>query len=92
MKQLGAVGKTWLTSRDTRVREIHAEMEGQEVSIDQPFLTKDGETLVSPGRPMAGGGHQLPLHSSPGNGEINERDIRQILDKDRKASFPGDMG
>lgn len=56
MKQLGAVGKTWLTSRDNRVREMHVEMEGQEVPIDQPFLTEDGDQLMYPGDQSAGPG------------------------------------
>lgn len=57
MKQLGAVAKTWLTSRDSRVRDMHMEMEGQEQPIDQPFITSDGDTLMYPGDPSAGPGN-----------------------------------
>ncbi len=59
MKQLGAVGKTWLTSRDSRVRDMHMEMEGQEQMIDQPFITSDGDTLMYPGDQSAGPGNVI---------------------------------
>lgn len=54
MKQLGAVGKEWLTSRDDKVRETHDQLDGVQVGIDDSFLTSDGEQLRFPGDPSAG--------------------------------------
>jgi HK97 family phage portal protein len=56
MKDLGAVGKEWLTSRDDRVRETHDAMDGQVVGVGESFLSPDGETLQYPGDQSAGPG------------------------------------
>ena len=56
MKDLGAIGKEWLTSRDDRVRDTHAQMDGQVVDINQPFISSDGESLMYPGDQSAGPG------------------------------------
>lgn len=41
---LGYTKKTWLTEKDFRVRQTHAEIEGWTIPIDQPFLV--GESLM----------------------------------------------
>ena len=46
------VKKRWLASRDNRVRDTHAELDGQEVDVDQPF-TVDGMEIDYPGDPTA---------------------------------------
>jgi hypothetical protein len=43
------VGKVWDTAGDDRVRDDHADMEGQTVNIDEPFIAPDGSRLMFPG-------------------------------------------
>lgn len=43
--------KTWRTADDERVREAHADAEGQTVPVEQPFIV-DGERLNFPGDPF----------------------------------------
>jgi HK97 family phage portal protein len=40
--------KSWLSSRDSRVREWHASADGQKVAMDEPFRV-NGERLMYPG-------------------------------------------
>lgn len=48
-QQSGIVsGKTWLSAQDDRVRETHAEADGQTVALDEPFLVGEDE-LMFPG-------------------------------------------
>lgn len=42
--------KEWLTAQDERVRDAHADAEGQMVDLDDPFVV-DGEELEFPGDP-----------------------------------------
>jgi len=42
--------KEWLTAEDDRVRESHAEANGQVVGVDEPFIV-GGEELMYPGDP-----------------------------------------
>lgn len=52
-KQSGvAVTKTWISSRDERVRPDHADADGQEVPMDVAFSV-GGESLMYPGDPSA---------------------------------------
>lgn len=46
----GVGGKTWVTAGDERVRETHADADGQTVPVDQPFDV-GGEQLMYPGDP-----------------------------------------
>lgn len=51
---MGAVKQTdiqrvWDTAGDNRVREMHREMDGQSVGLDEPFQTPDGQFLMFPG-------------------------------------------
>lgn len=64
MKQLGAVEKEWLTSRDSLVRETHDQMDGQRVKIGDPFQSPDGGTLQFPGDPSAGPGEIINCRCS----------------------------
>lgn len=54
IKESSAPYKTWITSRDDRVRDAHAAMEGQTIKKDEYFVTPDGETLMFPGDPNGG--------------------------------------
>lgn len=51
-KDAGAKFKTWLSMRDTRVRDTHKEADNQKVKIDEPFIV-NGEQLDFPGDPKA---------------------------------------
>ena len=42
------LNKQWLATRDSRTRETHAEADGQEVGMDEPFVI-GGERLMWPG-------------------------------------------
>lgn len=48
--EVGVASKTWVTAGDERVRDTHAEADGQTVPIDQPFDV-GGEQLMYPGDP-----------------------------------------
>ncbi len=56
IKESSAPYKTWITSRDDRVRDTHAELEGATIKKDEAFVTSDGETLMFPGDPNGGPG------------------------------------
>jgi hypothetical protein len=43
------IKREWDTAGDDRVRDTHAEMEGQTVGLDEPFTTPDGYSLMFPG-------------------------------------------
>jgi hypothetical protein len=45
--------KTWNTRRDSRVRDLHRELQGVKVSIGETFNTRDGDRLQYPGDPTA---------------------------------------
>ncbi len=45
--------KIWVAVRDNRTREWHADLDGMEVPLDQPFHTINGNTLMFPGDPNA---------------------------------------
>jgi len=44
--------KCWIATNDTRTREAHEELDGQEVDIDEPFVNSIGE-IMYPGDPDA---------------------------------------
>lgn len=44
--------KRWIATNDTRTREAHEELDGQEVDIDEPFVNSIGE-IMYPGDPDA---------------------------------------
>ncbi len=46
------VKKKWLAAHDDRVRDAHAELDGQEVGIDEPFHSSLGD-IMYPGNPTA---------------------------------------
>lgn len=46
------VKKKWLAAHDDRVRDAHAELDGQEVGIDEPFHSSLGD-IMYPGDPTA---------------------------------------
>lgn len=45
--------KVWIATADERTRESHLVMDGQEVDIDEPFITGDGAQINYPGDPTA---------------------------------------
>lgn len=47
------VRRVWRTAEDDRVRHTHAAMEGQEVGLDEPFLSPSGAQIMYPGDPNA---------------------------------------
>lgn len=44
-----AVKREWDATLDDRTRDTHRAMDGQEVGLDEPFKTPDGELLMFPG-------------------------------------------
>lgn len=50
-KENGVQRKEWLATMDDRVRDSHAEMDGQVVAVDDPFVTGNGASLQYPGDP-----------------------------------------
>lgn len=47
------VQKRWLATLDSRTRDSHAELDGQTVDVDEPFVTRDGTKIMCPGDPSA---------------------------------------
>lgn len=48
LRDQGFTRKRWVTKRDSKVRETHAEAEGQTVELDEPFIV-GGYPLMHPG-------------------------------------------
>lgn len=44
-----AVRRTWRSTRDSRVRDTHAQMDGQERGMHEPFISPSGARMMSPG-------------------------------------------
>lgn len=45
--------KVWIATPDSRTREAHLFLDGQEVDVDKPFIDSDGNELMYPGDPSA---------------------------------------
>ena len=45
------VKKRWMSFLDSRVRDTHADVDGQVADVDDPFLLSDGDMLMFPGDP-----------------------------------------
>lgn len=50
------VKKTWKTSADARVRDLHRSMSGQRVDLEVPFRSPTGALLMQPGDTSLGAG------------------------------------
>lgn len=48
--------KVWLATSDNRTRDAHAELDGEEMNIDEPFVNELGE-IMFPGDPAADPGN-----------------------------------
>jgi Phage Mu protein F like protein len=48
-----AVTKKWLATKDNRTRDTHQSLNGQEVGINEMFVSKSGARLAYPGDPNA---------------------------------------
>lgn len=51
-----AVTRTWRATQDARTRDTHAEMDGQERGIDEPFDSPSGAQMMYPGDTELGAG------------------------------------
>lgn len=47
------VRRTWRSSKDSQVRDTHADMDGQTVGLDEPYVSPSGARLMYPGDPSA---------------------------------------
>lgn len=47
------VKKKWLATLDDRTRDSHADLDGTEVDVDEPFITNNGNEIMYPGDPNA---------------------------------------
>lgn len=45
--------REWIATYDSRTRDTHASMHGQEVGLDEPFVSPSGAELMFPGDPSA---------------------------------------
>lgn len=58
MQKIGTkLRKKWLATHDSRVRDAHAEMDGDVVSIDEPFHSSEFGGIDYPGDPNAEAGN-----------------------------------
>lgn len=56
---LDTITRTWNTTMDGRERDSHHDMDGQQVGVDEPFVTPDGEELQYPGDPSASAAERI---------------------------------
>lgn len=47
------VKKQWMATLDSRTRDTHADLDGEIVEVDKPFITSDGNEIMYPGDPNA---------------------------------------
>lgn len=47
------LSRVWRSTMDSRVRDSHAAMDGQEVGMNEPFVSGNGNYLMYPGDPSA---------------------------------------
>lgn len=47
------VQKQWMATLDDRTRDTHADLDGQVVDVDEPFITSAGNEIMYPGDPDA---------------------------------------
>lgn len=47
------VKKKWMATLDNRTRDTHADLDGQVVDVDEPFITSAGNKIMYPGDPSA---------------------------------------
>ena len=47
------VQKQWMATLDNRTRDTHADLDGQVVDVDEPFITSAGNEIMYPGDPDA---------------------------------------
>ena len=47
------VRKQWMATLDSRTRDTHADLDGQIVDVDEPFISKEGNEIMYPGDPTA---------------------------------------
>jgi len=60
LKSVGVELKEWVSSRDYKVRESHAELDDQDpIGINDYFITITGEKLLQPGDPSADAGEVI---------------------------------
>lgn len=56
-KEGGIIKKRWLATHDNKTRDAHAQLDGVEIDIDEPFINypngKDKEEIMYPGDPSA---------------------------------------
>ena len=56
-KEGGIIKKRWLATHDSKTRDAHAQLDGVEIDIDEPFINypngKDKEEIMYPGDPSA---------------------------------------
>lgn len=51
-KQMGIkIKKQWMATLDEHTRDSHADLDGQTVETDEPFITENGNELMYPGDP-----------------------------------------
>ena len=47
------VRKQWMATHDSRTRDTHADLDGQIVDVDEPFISSEGNAIMYPGDPTA---------------------------------------
>lgn len=52
-KQTGVEKKSWLSARDSKVRDTHQQLDGQVVGVDESFVSSSGAVLRYPADPDA---------------------------------------
>lgn len=55
----GATHKTWVTMADNKVRDSHAEIDGETIPIDEPFLVGGSEMMFPCDESMGAGAEEI---------------------------------
>ena len=89
------VKKKWLSAHDNRVRDAHADLDGMEVDVDEPFHNELGD-IMYPGDPTADPGniyncrctliYVYPEYQASGKKEIEEEAGQQAVEEQKEAT------
>ena len=71
------VKKVWMAAHDNRVRDAHADLDGESVDVDEPFSNSIGE-IDYPGDPEADGSNVWNCRCSLGYEYPDEEEVEEI--------------
>lgn len=74
------IKKVWIAAHDSRVRDAHADLDGESVEVDEPFVNSLGE-IDYPGDPEADGANVWNCRCSLGYEYPDEEEVEEIKEE-----------